>query len=61
MCYGQTGAGKTFTQTGSTTDYKYRGIVNILIKILLYKILLKRYPELFQCYSKKFKADTNNK
>ena len=27
MCYGQTGAGKTFTMTGSTANYKYRGIV----------------------------------
>lgn len=27
LCYGQTGAGKTFTMTGSSTEYKYRGIV----------------------------------
>ena len=27
MCYGQTGAGKTFTMTGSTSNYKYRGLV----------------------------------
>lgn len=27
MCYGQTGAGKTFTMTGSSTEFKYRGIV----------------------------------
>jgi len=27
MCYGQTGAGKTFSMTGSSTEYKYRGIV----------------------------------
>lgn len=27
FCYGQTGSGKTFTMTGSTTDYKYRGLV----------------------------------
>jgi kinesin family protein 6/9 len=26
MCYGQTGAGKTFTMSGSSTEYKYRGI-----------------------------------
>jgi kinesin family protein 6/9 len=25
--YGQTGAGKTFTMTGSSTEYKYRGLV----------------------------------
>lgn len=27
LCYGQTGAGKTFTMTGSSTEYKYRGLV----------------------------------
>ena len=27
MCYGQTGAGKTFTMNGSTTNFKYRGII----------------------------------
>ena len=27
MCYGQTGAGKTYTMTGSQTVFKYRGIV----------------------------------
>ena len=27
MCYGQTGSGKTFTMTGSTQNYKYRGII----------------------------------
>ena len=27
MCYGQTGAGKTFTISGSSQNYKYRGIV----------------------------------
>ncbi|XP_033728379.1 kinesin-like protein KIF9 [Pecten maximus] len=27
MCYGQTGAGKTFTITGATENYKQRGIV----------------------------------
>ena len=27
MCYGQTGAGKTFTIGGSSQNYKYRGIV----------------------------------
>ena len=27
MCYGQTGAGKTFTMNGSTPNYKYRGII----------------------------------
>ena len=27
MCYGQTGAGKTFTMCGSTANYKYRGLV----------------------------------
>jgi len=27
MCYGQTGAGKTFTTTGSTESYQNRGII----------------------------------
>nr|XP_014340895.1 PREDICTED: kinesin-like protein KIF9 [Latimeria chalumnae] len=27
MCYGQTGAGKTFTMTGATESYKHRGII----------------------------------
>ena len=27
MCYGQTGAGKTFTMNGSTANYKYRGLI----------------------------------
>ena len=27
MCYGQTGAGKTFTMNGSTPNYKYRGLI----------------------------------
>lgn len=27
MCYGQTGAGKTFTMNGSTPNYKYRGVI----------------------------------
>uniref|UniRef100_A0A8C5JZ52 Kinesin family member 9 n=1 Tax=Jaculus jaculus TaxID=51337 RepID=A0A8C5JZ52_JACJA len=27
MCYGQTGAGKTYTMTGATESYKHRGIL----------------------------------
>lgn len=27
ICYGQTGAGKTFTMCGSTANYKYRGLI----------------------------------
>ena len=27
MCYGQTGAGKTFTITGSTESYQNRGVI----------------------------------
>ncbi|XP_071661545.1 kinesin-like protein KIF9 isoform X3 [Patagioenas fasciata] len=27
MCYGQTGAGKTYTMTGPTTEYEHRGII----------------------------------
>jgi kinesin family protein 6/9 len=27
LVYGQTGAGKTFTMSGSTQNYKYRGVI----------------------------------
>ena len=27
FCYGQTGAGKTFTMSGSQNNFKYRGII----------------------------------
>jgi len=27
MAYGQTGAGKTFTMTGDTSNYRLRGII----------------------------------
>ncbi|NWV25386.1 KIF9 protein, partial [Origma solitaria] len=27
MCYGQTGAGKTYTMTGATSEYQHRGII----------------------------------
>ena len=27
MAYGQTGAGKTFTMTGATENYKHRGLI----------------------------------
>lgn len=27
LCYGQTGAGKTYSMTGSSTQFKYRGLV----------------------------------
>ena len=27
MCYGQTGAGKTFSMNGATPNFKYRGII----------------------------------
>lgn len=27
MAYGQTGAGKTFTMTGTTENFKHRGII----------------------------------
>jgi len=27
MCYGQTGAGKTFTMTGATENYQHRGVI----------------------------------
>ena len=27
LCYGQTGAGKTFTITGATENYRHRGMI----------------------------------
>ena len=27
LCYGQTGAGKSYSMTGSNTQFKYRGMV----------------------------------
>lgn len=38
MAYGQTGAGKTFTMTGSTIDYKYRGLIPRCISVLFQEI-----------------------
>jgi kinesin family protein 6/9 len=42
LCYGQTGAGKTFTMTGAQTDYKYRGIAPRLLSSL-YQEINSRY------------------
>lgn len=38
MCYGQTGAGKTFSMTGARSDYKYRGITPRMISTLFQEI-----------------------
>lgn len=38
LCYGQTGSGKTFTMTGSTSDYRYRGVIPRAIHMLYSKI-----------------------
>ena len=38
MCYGQTGAGKTFTITGATESYKQRGILPRAISQLFKEI-----------------------
>lgn len=42
LCYGQTGAGKTFTMTGAQSDYKYRGIIPRVISSL-YEEINSRY------------------
>ena len=34
LCYGQTGAGKTFTMTGASADYKNRGIIPRTLSML---------------------------
>ena len=44
LCYGQTGAGKTFTMTGSTTDYRYRGLIPRAIH-MLYSQISERYEK----------------
>ena len=44
LCYGQTGGGKTFTITGSTTDYKYRGLIPRVISHL-YQEIQGRYDQ----------------
>lgn len=38
MCYGQTGAGKTFTMIGSSQNYKYRGMIPRSISHLFQEI-----------------------
>ena len=38
MAYGQTGAGKTFTVSGSSVDYKYRGIIPRVISLLFQEV-----------------------
>lgn len=43
MCYGQTGAGKTYTMTGATAEYKHRGIIPRAIQQVL-SILTGKEP-----------------
>ena len=47
MCYGQTGAGKTFSCSGSFTDYKYRGLIPrfnlIILELLIRSILIFKH------------------
>lgn len=38
LVYGQTGAGKTFTMSGSTQNYKYRGMIPRAINQLFQEI-----------------------
>ncbi|GFR81071.1 kinesin-like protein [Elysia marginata] len=38
MCYGQTGAGKTFTMTGATESYRHRGLIPRAISQLFRQI-----------------------
>lgn len=42
MCYGQTGAGKTFTMTGSTESYQNRGLIPRAISQLFKEISNRR-------------------
>lgn len=41
MCYGQTGAGKTYTMSGSPQNYKYRGLIPRAISEVFHNIALK--------------------
>lgn len=38
LCYGQTGAGKTFTMTGATENYQQRGLIPRAIQQLFKEI-----------------------
>ena len=38
MCYGQTGAGKTFSMTGATENYQQRGIIPRTIQNLFKEV-----------------------
>jgi kinesin family protein 6/9 len=38
MCYGQTGAGKTFTMNGSSANYKYRGIIPRTLSLIFQEV-----------------------
>ena len=38
MCYGQTGAGKTFTMNGSTANYKYRGVIPRTLSLIFQEV-----------------------
>ncbi|PIK40262.1 putative kinesin-like protein KIF9 [Apostichopus japonicus] len=38
MCYGQTGAGKTFTMTGATENYQQRGLIPRVISAVYQQI-----------------------
>ncbi|KAM9098090.1 kinesin-like protein KIF9 isoform X8 [Sminthopsis crassicaudata] len=54
MCYGQTGAGKTYTMTGTTENYKHRGILpRALQQFLLQGMahwLSRRHIVRHECY-----------
>lgn len=41
MCFGQTGAGKTYTMTGSTESYKQRGIIPRAIQEVTHLVKIK--------------------
>lgn len=50
LCYGQTGAGKTFTMNGSTPNYKYRGIIPRAISQIFQEIgSLSDYEFVIRC------------
>jgi kinesin family member 6/9 len=46
LCYGQTGAGKTFTMTGATENYQQRGLIPRTIQ-QLFKEIQNRHDQEF--------------
>ena len=55
LCYGQTGAGKTFTMTGATENYQQRGLIPRTIQHLFKEIQNRQDQEFTIRYYISFK------